>query len=232
MNEQIPILPGFLPKTEISTSPLDECAQKNEGKSNETIKKIEALLVKAQNFSGNLMALQVELLQMSNADSDIFLRMNTGFAKFGGALLHAESLSCPSKKKLDAASIIPFRNALIREFNIQTTAEFMILDGMMRAYSRAQFYDFMAANLGNKEGTTGYSLDESDLKMNAKIVDLAVKYHAQFLSYHRALMQIKQPPFSIKVGSAEKIGIQVNQGAPIKSGVEIHENPRRNKKNG
>lgn len=151
------------------------------------------------------------------ADSNpMFEKFHAEFMKRGFSLSGIEALSSPAKKELDTRGIFQYRAALIKELQIEKTVEFMFLDAALVAWSQAGYFDFLVAQLGNKAGTKGFEFNEHNLRMSARLTDLAMKYRCEFRAMMKLLLDFKSPPFVVKIQNAEKVGIQVNPQPPSK----------------
>lgn len=125
-----------------------------------------------------------------------------------------EEGASPSKLHLDAFGVLQYRHALIDELGVNSTAEFMLLDMALAAYSRAMYLDHLVGGLGNKKGTEGSDFREQDLKMTAKLADMGGRYRREFRECLKALRETKAPPLTVRITNADKVAVQVNHNGP------------------
>ena len=105
-----------------------------------------------------------------------------------------------------AQRLLAMRRQVIEELEIQTVAEFMLLDAAMDSYLHWLVTTGLTRGLF-KDGTS-----KSKAVYQARISSIAQSYLKAFMDAMKALVDMKRPPIRVlKVHAGENVAVQVNE---------------------
>jgi hypothetical protein len=113
-------------------------------------------------------------------------------------------------QKSYAKYVMLYRQSVIKELEVSTTAEFMLLDVAMDAYLHWMYLTALA-RATYKEGTGG-----ERSKYQARVVGMAQSYLKVYADSMKALSEMKRPPIRIlQIRAGENVAIQINEQTKV-----------------
>jgi hypothetical protein len=116
---------------------------------------------------------------------------------------------------LTKTALLPYRQALIRELRLESTAELMLLDLVLISYAEAYNFEAFTA-WATKDKETGDGLIRGKGDFVRVVSGLGRAYASQFAYLLQTLVNLKKPPIQVKVERAGTVAVQVNEGRPAK----------------
>ena len=126
-----------------------------------------------------------------------------------------------------ARTVMAYRRQIIRDLEIGSTAEYMLLDAAMDAY--VHWLEMSAlVRLSFKDGTT-----DLKAKTQARLAGMAQNYLRTYMDAMKALTDLKQPPIRVlHVQAGQTVAVQINeQPAGAKAGRPPKELPHVERRN-
>jgi hypothetical protein len=114
-------------------------------------------------------------------------------------------------KSLVRTALLPYRQALIRELKLESTAELMLLDLAMLSYGQGLNFEFFTAS-ATKDPETGHGVIKG--KGDFVRVVSGIAYTSQFAFLLQTLVNLKKPPIQVRVERAGTVAVQVNEAGP------------------
>jgi len=113
-------------------------------------------------------------------------------------------------QKSYAKYVMLYRQSIIKELEVSTAAEFMLLDAAMDAYLHWMYLTALA-RATYKEDTGG-----ERSKYQARVIGMAQSYLKVYADSMKALSEMKRPPIRVlQIRAGENVAIQINEKTKV-----------------
>jgi len=150
-------------------------------------------------------SLALDLLELEASWPEAYKSAVKKVANAGFLLSHLLEGGSSYTKHL-AKVVMAYRQQIIRELEVRTAVEYMLLDAAMDAYTH-WLEGSAIARMSFKDGTS-----ESVLRVQTRLAGMAQSYLKTYLDTMKTLTDLKQPPIRVlKVQAGQTVAVQVNE---------------------
>jgi hypothetical protein len=174
-------------------------------------KGVERLIeIASGRFKGTCVQAAWAIDEAFKADEKACLRFCHSIGRDGVSQAFWADAGSTTLTSLNKTALLPYRQALIREMKLESTAELMLLDLLLMSYADAYMFEAFTAS-ATKDPETGHGSIKGKADFVRVVSGIARAYTSQFASLMQTLVNLEKPPIQVKIERAGTVAVQVNE---------------------
>lgn len=195
------------------------------GEGSDKKKPLERLLqIASGQFKGTCVEASAVIEQAFREDEQTCLSFSTAIGLQGLSQAFWAEAGPATLTSLNKTALLPYRQALIRELKLESTAELMLLDLLMMSYGEAYVFEAFTAS-ATKDPESGHGSIKGKGDFVRVVSGIARAYTSQFAFLLQTLVNLKKPPIQVRVQRAGTVAVQVNEAGPAKEAAPSKPQP-------